>query len=45
LYCDTLERFLDENNHLKFFLEISKVWTSITDSTKKQRLIQTSVTS
>jgi hypothetical protein len=25
LYCDTLERFLDENNHLKFFLEISKV--------------------
>ena len=25
LYCDTLEKFLDENNNLKFSFEISKV--------------------
>ena len=25
LYCDKLERFLDENNNLKFSSEISKV--------------------
>jgi len=25
LYCDTLERFLDENNNLKFSFEISEV--------------------
>jgi hypothetical protein len=40
LCSDTLERFLDENNNLKFVLKISKIWTSITESTKKQRLIQ-----
>jgi hypothetical protein len=26
LFYDTLERFLDENNNLKFSFEISKVW-------------------
>ena len=36
LYCDTLERFLDEKNNLKFSFEISKVWMFITDSTKTQ---------
>jgi hypothetical protein len=25
LYYDTLERFLDENNNLKFYFEISKI--------------------
>jgi hypothetical protein len=34
LYYDTLERFLDENNSLKFSFEISKIWMFITDSTK-----------
>jgi hypothetical protein len=36
LYRYTLERFLDENNNLKFYIQISNVWIFITDSTKKK---------
>jgi hypothetical protein len=37
LFYDTVERFLDEKNNLKFSVEISKVWRFITDSTKKKK--------